>query len=373
MLLRIIGPEDGDVDLNMRITYTGSGYVWSSRTGDSVHYDDDGRITSYSDRQSPSTYLMVDMSTGDRTLLATSESLPVVPSLDFDAGRGHLIIWDAFMDWLTGVEPASGLIAVESRDNPSGIRTGNAPEVRVDTLGDRYLVNDLSPNFSSNDTDSLVSIDPTTGAREIIYQDTVGTGPRMDSVRNVAVDPFSNQAFVVEESSLFRIDLSGGDRTLVSGPHAGGGVELTNAVDLALDLQNNVAYVLDRGVASGAVVSVDLTTGDRSLVSGTTGARNVIAAANTGFGPSLFDATDVAIVDPNLWIVAAGDSLMLIDGETGQRLVLSSDEVGTGESVFGVQKVAFDPFRAVIYAWSGNFEALFQFNALTGDRVVVSK
>ncbi len=417
--------------------------------------------------QSPSTYLMVDMSTGDRAPLVTSESLPVVPSLDFDAGRGHLIIWDVFMDWLTAVEPASGLIAVESRENPSGIRTGNAPEVRVDTVGDRYLINDLSPNLSSNDTDSLVSIDPTTGAREIIYQDTVGTGPRMDSVRNVAVDPYSNQAFVVEESSLFRIDLSGGDRTLVSGPHAGGGVEITNAVDLALDLQNNVAYVLDRGVASGAVVRIDLTTGDRNLVSGgsgpampevtamvldkasddqtndrllvaddsldailsidvvtgeieifsdvldgaqpfvtptgmeldaighrlivadeadgataniklfsvdlTTGARDVIAAANTGFGPPLFDATDVAIVDPNLWIVAAGDSLMLIDGETGQRLVLSSDEVGTGESVFGVQKVAFDPFRAVIYAWSGNFEALFQFNALTGDRVVVSK
>lgn len=411
--------------------------------------------------------MSVDLSTGHRAALAPSQPLPDFPfSIDLDAGRGNLVLWSTEDDSLITVEPASGLVSVLSAADGSGLSVGSAPEVRVDALGDRYLVNDLSPRSSSNDTDALISIDPMSGARELLHQDAVGTGPRLRSVRNVAVDPFSNRVYVVEQQhGLLSINVSGGDRSVVSGPSRGAGPAFTTPIDLALNLDDGFAYVLDLGETPASVLAVHLKTGNRSLISGplagtgpslsdptaivfdaandrllvaddhqaaivsvdlATGNRAVFADARDGvtpfenstgmdldlsgnrlivadggsdaptdgriFGidlttgirtvldepggppPLVSDTFDVAALEgTDVWIVATGGSLMLIDGETRERLVLARSDVGTGESVTSIYKVALDPVRLVLYAWSAEFEALFQFSILMGDRVVVSK
>jgi hypothetical protein len=417
--------------------------------------------------QTPAFFVYADLATGNRAPVFPLVAIPsLLSSIEYDAGRGTLVAWSSSTDDLVSVRANGGIVDLWSVPGTSGISTGNAPEARIDVMGDRYLVNDLSPNFFSGDLDALVAIDPTTGAREIVFQDTLGNGERLDDVRNVLLSPLGDITYVVSESSVVSIDLSGGHRTLVSGADRGAGAALANAVDLALDLENDRILVLDRGTgAGGLVVAIDLATGDRSPISGpatgtgsalpdataivldsgndrvliaddtldaivgvdiatgnrapfseaadgavpfvtpngmeldvagnrlivadegsgaaadirifsvdlATGARSVISDAS-GFGPPLTSARDVAaITGGNRLLVAAQDALMLIDGNTGERMVVSSNAVGSGESVANIAKIALDPVRSVVYGWSVNFEALFQFNMQTGDRMVVSK
>ena len=66
------------------------------------------------------------------------------------------------------------------------------------------------------------------------------------------------------QENLMAVDLTTGDRTIVSGAGVGSGQAFGSNERLDVELQNNVAYVYD--LAVGGVIIIDLATGDRAVV-----------------------------------------------------------------------------------------------------------
>ena len=161
---------------------------------------------------------------------------------------------------------------------------------------------------------------------------------------------------------MFAINLDTGDRSILS-DGALETIELRNPGSIALDPDRNQLLVAENNTGRTpfiALVGVDLATGARRIVSGTTP------------GSPFFGGVDV-VEGGSLAVVSSDRYLFLIDLSDGSRSVLAGADVGNGDWPFGVGDVVYDPGRRVVYGWSSYSEALIEFSIETGDRVVRSK
>lgn len=264
--------------------------------------------------QYPGNVMVIDADTGNRATVSTSQPLPnVIHSMDFDLPRNKLVLWAAWDDTLISLEPESGLVAPISIAGASGIEFSSG-QARIDVPGNRYLL-------VHDEMDAVVGIDPITGAREFLYRDVVGSGPRIEDTSNVAVDPFSNQGYVLAPNRLWGIDLANGSRSLIAGPERGSGDPFVSSRDIALDLKRGLAYVLDRRPGADVVIAVDLKTGDRRLISGPL----------FGTGPEMPGVTAMTFDQAAGRLLVTDDTLdavLSIDLTTGNRFILSAGADG---------------------------------------------
>lgn len=416
-------------------------------------------------------YIAVDLGTGDRTALTTSGiSVNSTSSSRFDAGRSRIVEVTIF-DEVYAVDPTTGVRSQVSGMATPDLATGNAWEMTVDTLSDRYVINDFSEFFNGPDTNRLVSVDPDSGARAVIFDDSLGTGPSLNSsvsfdindtnglvymassvddnvvqldlstlqrtevsnptigagpvfiaVRDIAVDAPGNRVIAVDSTrvALMAADDATGNRYVISDSAIGSGPAFVFPWAVTLDAVSGVAYVLDTSIP--AIFAVDLTTGARTIVSddtnaggaminplglaydafndrlllvefgdGSTGSgklksvdlqtgdRSTVSGELTGIGTPLDAIDDVAIAalpgaaEPAFAIVAGTLGVYRIELATGNRILLAGPNTANGESIQNMHHVAYDPEAGVALVFSDNFEALFAIDAVTGDRVVVSK
>ncbi len=408
--------------------------------------------------------LSVDLATGDRSTVPESGySIGLVPSMRFDAGRARL----AVLEWTKG--------SVATVDWPSGVRAllsdggslaaGDPLQVTFDTMADRYVVNDYSFNFSG-DTDRLLAVDPDTGVRSVLFDDALGSGPLVQGIAAVDVDPDAGIVYLASETAdnvirldlatgtrevlsdavtgtgaaigtfrdvsfdqagnrllivdsanawLMAVDLATGNRSVVSGGAVGTGTALSLPVAIAPDYANGRAFVVDQGAE--AVVEVDLASGERTTLSDTgnagvalvdangialdadndrllvtvsgngstaenallavdlsSGDRTVVSDFTTGNGPLLDDLRAIRLfADGGSALVTSSTAYYRVDLATGNRQLLVDSDTANGESLYNALGVAYDATQNVIYTWSTNFDALFEVDAVTGDRVVVNK
>ena len=163
---------------------------------------------------------------------------------------------------------------------------GNAPEVliKVDLeTGNRTQVSNIDQplNVSVSDVlldtenqklyvlfeDSIVRVDIATEVVETIASNVIGSGPAFTTLSGAAFDASGEHLLVTDSTAgaVFSVNLVTGDRTVVSQDGVvGTGTALEVAVDVELDADNNVLYVLAQ--RAGAVYSVDLATGNRTLL-----------------------------------------------------------------------------------------------------------
>ena len=225
----------------------------------------------------------------------------------------------------------------------------------------------VSPQFDNAGT--VLVIRANTGNREVLslYPD-VGQGPA--EFRPTSIAQLPDGDFLVTEAffdqALYRINAITGDRTLVSG------IAATSRGTGPIDHPQTVLYRSTGDVIltnsahlnfnTGFVTRVDLTTGDRTLISGlgtgsgtdfnypaggaidasgklivadnvlpavfsvdlTTGARTVISGLGHGTGPALPNIQDLVIL-PNGQIITEGNhQLIRIDPVSGSRTVLAT-------------------------------------------------
>jgi DNA-binding beta-propeller fold protein YncE len=131
------------------------------------------------------------------------------------------------------------------------------------------------------------------------------------------VDPTARRAFVLDAGApaVLSVDLLTGSRTVVSSATQGVGASLGGAVDLAVSPEGDRLFL----VGPSRVVGVDVATGDRTLLSTT-------AAGGPGRGPGLLHPTSVVLSpagDVLLVTDAALNAVVAIDLSTGERVVLS--------------------------------------------------
>ena len=255
---------------------------------------------------------------------------------------------------------------------PEGQAVVVDPDVGTNSLGALFIVG-LTPGF------------PTFGQRTLVSDfGNPAQGPLGDDPSGVALDGFvdaivvDDAAGITSDGALFRVNLRTGNRVLISdfGDPAQGPLG-TRPTDIALDGAGN-ALVINRDGGTGndgALFSVELATGQRTLVSD----FGDVAQGPLGddpMGVALDGAGNALVIDVDEGTGNDG-VLFRVDLTTGNRIVIS-DFGDPAQGPIGNQPIG------VVLDGSGNaivideqaetnFDgALFRVDLTTGNRVVIS-
>ncbi len=282
----------------------------------------------------------VALDPADQVLYITSEVADNVLRLELATLERQLVA-----DNSTGAGPSIGLFA----------------DVVVDTANNRLLVVDSS-------SASLVAVDIATGNRSVISSAVIGSGPDLVSPTEIEPDFANGRVYVLDQpaETIYTIDLTSGERTVfIDDPML---MSLMGLAGMELDVANNrmlLAITGDGSSIATTVESIDLTTTDRTVISSFT----------TGSGPTFNgDLEDISLLDDGENImIAAGRIVYRVELATGNRTIVAADCCGNGEAVQNIRNMSYDATRNVLYAVSPDYDAVFMFDVVTGDRVVVGK
>jgi DNA-binding beta-propeller fold protein YncE len=345
---------------------TGSGPVFESPQAIAV--DVPANRAFVTDGSGQDALFQVDLATGNRAIVSSgavgSGPAFVMPAgVAWDAGTGDVLVADARSAYgaLISVDPLTGDRTVVSDDTTgSGTELDKAADVCLDAAaGSAFVVDRTHRPFQ---------IDLGTGGRALVFDDSVGDGTRLSSFASgpwdVAVDPGRKLAYVTAydtDGVLLAIDLETGDRSVAAGGSVGSGAAMGFAAQLALDPAGRRAFV----GANDTVVLVNLVNGRRSEISG----------PGVGSGPGFTFASDMEYDAAHGLLVLSSneDILIAIDPATLVRTVVSGAAKGSGLTFQVPEALAIDPAGGRAFVGDHSFPArLFSIDLATGDRTLLS-
>ena len=200
-----------------------------------------------------------------------------------------------------------------------------------------------------------------------------GTGSAFITPVGIAVAEDSS-LFVVDEriDTIFKINPLTGDRTVLASQSVGLGIDLRQAVALTSN-NNSELLVADREL--DAILAIDVNTGNRRLISGCPSSPDPCAEPLIGIGPAFGDPVDLEVrADGLLLVLDVGDlrtALISVDVATGTRTVVSSSIVGTGP-VFSLPVGVATDDRGDVFVLDQTLDAVVKVELGTGARTVVS-
>lgn len=287
--------------------------------------------------------------------------------------------WIATVPLLPGMNEL--IVAVTDAASNTDAMAATATVTRDDVLVAFPYATVLDSNnnriiLSDNRTRNIITADLTTSERSILSGPDTGTGPLITSPVSIALDTVGNRLFAVGlqnlsgGASVFEIDLANGNRSLISGQSLGAGPNLMPPGEITFDPVNNRLLA---ATGLNSVMAIDLTTGDRSIFS----RGGSSTEPDIGSGPAILGITSLAVDPGNNRVLVTdfmGGALLAIDLTTGNRTLLSGSSIGTGPFIsVNTDSLALDPAnnRAFVYSLSPP-EALIEINLVTGNRRVVS-
>ena len=171
--------------------------------------------------------------------------------------------------------------------------------------GDIVITTQIGP--AANNDFGLVVVDPTTGNRTILSDNSTGTGPDFTNPTGVAIEPDGDVIVSnLGSSTIFRVDPATGDRTIVSSSAVGSGPAFSTPYDL---VEANGTIFVSNGTG-GNVLAVDPVTGNRSVFSG----------QSVGTGKQFFEPIGVTMQGQNLVVADYANQLFQVDLATGNRV-----------------------------------------------------
>ncbi len=306
--------------------------------------------------------LSIDLVTGDRSILSDSTHgagpslVNSIEALALDTA-GNRVFVCRFSGQIQSVDLTSGDRTAIAGTVGSGTALVSSDDLAFDAATGLLYVLDGSAR-------SIVAVDPTTLVRTAKSSPTLGTGAALSSASSrLALDAAGNRVFVFSPTSreIVSVDLASGNRVVVASPSIGTGRALSEVVDLTWQAGSSRLLA---PLATGGVLAVDPTTGDRSLLQeftfGSPTARIVEDVALSPLG------TQVLFVDS----LPLSPTLVAHDLATGTEHVVADDVVGTGPILDGQAALTYAPDGSVAYAELG--AQVVRVDLSTGDRTVVS-
>lgn len=245
-----------------------------------------------------------------------------------------------------------GQSTLTTNSSPSGSPPLDAPSDMAFLADGDIVVTD--EGFSGGRPD-VVEVDANTGARTLISGRGRGSGPALAVPVSVAVEA-SGDILVADQGAtggtqLLRITPATGDRVVLSANGVGSGPTLGGD---SMGLEGGVIYLMDQ---AGTVMSVDAVTGDRTLISGPT------RGTGPGFVFPVSMASDsansVVVLDMRQPPPGPGyalGALIRVDLATGNRTVLSEDGNPTGSPAFDSPiDVRYDSCQNAFYVLQTGF------------------
>ena len=221
---------------------------------------------------------------------------------------------------------------------------------------------------SRTGTPGVYEVDVATGARSIFSATGTGTGTGFNDPRGIATDSGFQFAYVADfaNKSVVKIDLSNGNRTTLSSSSVGAGTNFDDPVGIGIESSGNI-IVADNG--ENAIFRVDLSTGNRTIIS-----KPGSVGTGTG-GDSEFSSINGFAIDSSGNILVADETkgaIIKVDPTTGDRSILSNDTsgVGTGTNLARPQSVTIDSSGNVFVSDETNL--VFRIDPANGNRIVIA-
>jgi hypothetical protein len=235
--------------------------------------------------------------------------------------------------------------------------------------------------------DELMEVDSADGGRSVAASDLRGTGPDLAAPEGIALERDGNVLIANPVNrNVVQVEPGSGDRELVSGCSdaacsgtRGTGPPFFGPRFLALAGDGSL-LVADRS-APGlyAIVRVDLSTGDRMVLSG---CANSACTQVVGSGPAITRLFGIALEPSGQILVVDGQALYRVDSATGERTLLSGCVDAGCTSVVGSGPASGQPSRLILGAGGdlyvtyrvdgSSFGAIRRVDPSTGDRTQIS-
>ncbi len=304
----------------------------------------------------------VDPKTGDRVVVTgggvgSGDPLRSLVDVDIEDGSDTAYIMDSFGDVLVSVDMTSGArVALGRISLGSGDALDSVNALELDGQG-RVLAADS--RFTTGGR--LVAVDPRSGDRELVSGPGRGTGTDFAGVRDVAAHPVTGQILVVDSSDrLFGVDPVSGDRNVILDDTATDG----ERIDRVLWHPSGAAAILLTGFGDELRIA--------DLVAGTT----TVLSPTTATPVSFFGVEDIAL-DPerNRVLATRSSRVLAVDLATGNRSVVTdaNDSVGSGVPFGDAASLTVDSERAIAYVHDPDAGILFSVDLGTGARELVSE
>ena len=295
--------------------------------------------------------------------------------LALDTSRDRLYVLDGALYAVFAVDLASGNRTVLSSDSTRspGVGTGRqllrpTSLVFEPTRGLLYVADD--------GYDTLVAIDPATGNRTTVSDNTPAYGSAMNFWDSLALDAANNRLITATVSlpDLYGIDLATGVRSLLSDRPRDISTENRSFEDIAIAPARGAAYLTDS--FSNAVVRMDLATGLRTSISSSGLNAATITHPVIGAGQELEWPTDVTYDETQdrllIFEEAFADPLVEIDEATGDRTVLTNGAVGTGINFKDPAGIVLDASGGTAYVVDSIADIVVSVNLGDGSRRLIA-
>ena len=277
-------------------------------------------------------------------------------AVDLDLANGELVVVDNSNALLT-IDIATGeRTLLSGRGLGSGRSLSGASDAIVDHANDRLIV--VRARGGTN-YDAVLFVDRENGDRTVLNR---GGGPALDEPVAAALDEDRNRLLVADSSlnAVVAVDLSSGDQSILSDSNNGAGPEFLDPRGIALDLDRGRAVI----AARRGVYGVDLTFGDRT----------VIADDQTGNGPSLGTVIGSVAVDVSTEraFVTSVEGMFSIDMRNGDRSVIIDREADVGTDLASPSGSIVDPTTGRLFVVSNQLLSIVDLDVTSGDYEVVT-
>ena len=314
-------------------------------------------------------------------VLISDTADPAIYTIDVVTGMRGVVLEktlndSGFSDFL-GLNSEKNRLYILDRDFIDVDLTNNIQAIKYDqSTGEGVNLLDAEAlDFYDKDTvylvdrgrDSLMSVDLRTGNRKVISSLIIGSGPKFDSITDLVLSGNNQTAYVLDDGlfALISVDLSNGNRTIISDNNTGVGQFFSFPHDLVLDEKNNRVLVVDNGFGIQSVQAVDLTSGDRTIVSNKDVGSGVDFISPKGIAADYLN-NRVYVVDFTL------QAILEVDLGTGNRKVLSDKNAGTGPNFAFPTGIAFDEEGNYCLVIDSDLRAVIKVDVSNGDRTIIS-
>ena len=324
--------------------------------------------------------IRVDRLSGNRTVVSsgsiispgvgTGTSLLNATALVFDASRRTLFVVDDGRDALVAIDPATGNRTTVSDNSPAYGATMNYwNSIALDAAHNRALA--ATPSL-----DSVYGIDLTTGVRSLVSDRARDIPNANRTFSAIAIAPARSAAFLADDFSnaVVRMDLTTGARTSITSsgltaatlthPVIGTGPELEWPTDVLYDETQDRLFVFEEGFAD-PLIEVDEATGNRTLL--TNGAVGPGINFKDPAGITLDPSGRMAYVVDNI-----ADIVVAVNLDDGSRRLIAGSPTGRGTIATNPLAVDVDAASGEVYVVDPTVDSLYALDILTGARRMIS-
>lgn len=288
-----------------------------------------------------------------------------------DATRNRVLVTDRIIDAVVAVDLGSGVRTILSDSStPNAINPfSGARKIDLDEANNRAFVLD-------DDFNSILAVNLTDGSRTIISSSNIpanDTSNLLTFPYDMEFDSARNRLLIADYDlqAILSVDIATGARSVLSGYDVPDGVNIFSDVStIALDKINNRLLSVDRTL--GALMAVDLITGSRQIISGAnmSGPQTSVGIA---FAIALNPADNQALITTG-YTLATALGVLTVNPTSGVRGIVSNSTTPNANNLL-IRPFDFvvDSARNQLFVVENTLKAIVVVDLATGERVILSK